>query len=173
MSNDISDTKTLMRVELKHACKEILELFRVEAFWLALRIGVSLPEEVRSVSGKKLVIVIFFVGHSEGRVTGVQDEENYSEGEEINNLSLIRLSRENLRCHVSRSTDDRFVGARSVTSFKRACKTEIDNLNIVHFVKENILRLEISMREALGVDVVNTLKHLLEEILADVFLEGA
>ena len=87
-------------------------------------------------------------------MTGIQYEENDSEGEEINNLSLIRLSRENLWCHVSRSTDDRFVGTRSITSFKRACKAEIDDLDIVHLVEEDVLWLEISVSEALRVDVM-------------------
>ena len=69
-----------MRVELEHASDQILELLRIEAFGLALRVGVSLPEEVGSVSGKELVVVILFVSHAEGRMSRVKDEENHTKG---------------------------------------------------------------------------------------------
>jgi len=173
VTNDISDAETLVRVELEHAGKKILELFRVETFRFALRVGVSLPEEVGSVSGEELVVVIFLVGHGEGWVTRVQDEENDSEGEEIDDLTLIWLSGKNFRSHVTWGTNNRSVSTRAITALKWASEAEIDNFNVIHLIKEDVLRLKISMRESFGVDVVNTLKHLLEEVLADLFAEGA
>ena len=173
VSNDISDTETLVRVELKHASEKILELLRVEALRLALGVGVSLPEEVGSVGGEKLVVVVLLVGHGEGWVTGVKDEEDDTKGEKIDNLSLVWLSGENLWGHVTWGTNDRSVSSGAIATLKRASEAEIDDLNVIHLVEKDVLWLEISVGEALGVDVVNTLKHLLEEVLADLLAEGA
>ena len=149
MADDVSDTEALVRVELEHAGQEILEFLRVEALGLTLRIGVSLPEEVGPVSREELVVVVLLVGHSEGRVTRVQNEENNTESEKIDDLSLVGLSGENLRGHVAWSTDDGFVGARTVASLKRASEAEINNLYVVHFVEENVFGFKISMGETL------------------------
>ena len=92
VSDDISNAETLVRVELEHASDQILELFRVEALRLALRVGVSLPEEVGSVSCEKLVVVVLFVSHAERRMSRVKDEENHTKGEKINNLTLVCLA---------------------------------------------------------------------------------
>ena len=173
VSDDISDAETLVRVELEHASDQILELLRVEALGLALGVGVSLPEEVRSVGGEEFVVVVLFVGHAEGRVSGVEDEENDTEGEKIDNLALVRLAGKDLRSHVAWGTDHGPVGARSVASLKRASEAEIDDFDVIHLVEEDVFGFKIAMGEALGVDIVDTHEHLLEEVLADGLGEGA
>jgi hypothetical protein len=173
VSDDISDAETLVRVELEHAGNQILELLRVEAFGLALGVGVSLPEEVRSVSGEEFVVVVLLVGHAEGRVSRVEDEKNDTEGEKIDNLALVGLAGKDLRSHVARGTDHGPVGAGAVASLKRASEAEIDDFDVIHFVEEDVLGFEVAMRESLGVDIVDTHEHLLEEVLADRLGEGA
>ena len=135
VSNDISDAETLVRVELKHASEKILELLRVEALRLALGVGVSLPEEVGSVGGEKLVVVVLLVGHGEGWVTGVKDEEDDTKGEKIDDLSLVWLSREDLWGHVTWGTNDRSVSSRAIATLERASEAEIDDLNVIHLVE--------------------------------------
>ena len=173
VSDDISDAETLVRVELEHASDQILELLRVEALGLALGVGVSLPEEVRSVGGEEFVVVVLFVGHAEGRVSGVEDEENDTEGEKIDNLALVRLAGKDLRSHVAWGTNHGPVGARSVASLKRASEAEIDDFDVIHLVEEDVFGFKIAMGEALGVDIVDTHEHLLEEVFANRLGEGA
>jgi len=173
VANDVSDAETLMGVELKHAGDQILEIFGVEVGRLASGVGVGLPEEVGPVGSEKLVVLVVLGSHGEGRVARVQDEEDHTEGEKINNLALVRLLQDNLGGHVALSANDGAVSARAVTSLKRAGKAEIDNFDVVVLVKEDVLRLEVSVREASRVDVVDTLEHLLEEVLALLLLEGA
>jgi hypothetical protein len=100
-----------MRVELEHAGDQVLELLGVEALGLALRVGVSLPEEVRSVGSEELVVVILFVSHAEGRMSRVKDEENHTECEKIDNLTLVGLTGKDLRGHVAWGTDHGPVGS--------------------------------------------------------------
>ena len=173
VSDDISDAETLVRVELEHAGDQILELLGVEALGLALGVGVSLPEEVRSVGGEKLVVVILLIGHAEGRVSRVEDEKNHTKCEKIDNLTLIWLASKDLRGHVAWGTNHGPVGAGAITSFERASKTEINNFDVIHLVEEDVFRFKIAMRETLGVDVVDTHEHLLEVVLANSLIEGA
>ena len=173
MSDDISDAETLVRVELKHAGNQILKLLGVEALGLALGVRVSLPEEVRSVGGEELVIVILFVGHAEGRVSRVKDEKNHTKSEKIDNLALIWLTSKDLGSHVSWGTDHGPVGAGTIASLKRASEAEIDNFDVIHFVEEDVFGFKIAMREALRVNVVDTHEHLLEVVFANCLVEGA
>jgi len=69
VANDIGNAKTLVWVELEHAGDQVLELLRVEALRLTLRIRMRLPEEIGSVRGEQLVVVILLVGHAEGWVS--------------------------------------------------------------------------------------------------------
>ena len=171
VGHDIGDGQALMGMEVKHGSDQVLELLVEEAFRAA--VGVRSPELLRAVRCNQLVVRILHVSHVEGRMTGIQDEEDDAKGEQIDNLALVRLLQDNLGGHVALSANDGAVGTRAIASLKRAGKAEIDNLDVVVLVKEDILRLEISVREASGVDVVDTLEHLLEEVLALLLLEGA
>ena len=116
MADDVCDAKTLVRVKLKHAGNQILELFTVEALGLALRIRVSLPKEIRAVGCQEFVKIVPVVGNGERRMTGVKDEENYTEGKKVNNLALVSLFQKDLRSHVAGGSDNRSVGTTAVTT---------------------------------------------------------
>jgi len=133
---------------------------------------VASPEEIRTVSGNELVVGVVVGGLFERRMTGVEDEENDAEGEQIGNLALIGLSFEDFGAHVARSSNKGRVVARSVTTFERAGKSKVDNFDVVVFVKEDIFGFEIAMRETLRVDVVQPLQHLFEVVAAHLFREG-
>ena len=85
---------------------------------------------------------------------------------------MVGLSSQDLRSHVAGSTDLGRVGAASITALKGASEAEIDDFDIEVFVEKDVLGFEVAVRKALGVDVVNSLQHLLEEVLADGFGEG-
>lgn len=173
VANDVGNAEALVGVELEHASDQVLEFLGVEAFGLALRVGVSLPEEVGSVRGEQLVVVVLLVGHAEGWVSRIEDEENDAKGKQVNDLTLVWLLGQNLRSHVAWRADLRSVGAGAVATFKWASEAEVDDLNVIHLVEEDIFRFQVSVREALRVDVVDALQDLLEEILADFLREGA
>ena len=86
---------------------------------------------------------------------------------------MIWLLGEDLRCHISWCADLRSVGAGAVSTLKRAGKTEVNDLDVVELVEEDVFWLQVSVREALRVDVVDALQNLLEEVLADLFSEGS
>ena len=134
VANNVSNAEALVRVELEHASDQVLELLRVEAFGLSLRVGMSLPEEVGSVGGEQLVVVVFLVGHAERRVSRIEDKENDAEGEQVDDLTLVRLLGENLRSHIAWCADLRSVGAGAVATLKRASEAEVHYLYIIEFV---------------------------------------
>ena len=89
-------------------------------------------------------------------MSGVEDKKYHSECEKISFLALVRLAHDNLRGHVTWSSNQCSVSAGAVASRKRAGKTEIDNFYVIIFVEENIIRLEITMRKAFMMDVMDT-----------------
>ena len=111
VADNVSNAEALVRVELEHAGDQVLEVGRVEALSLAGRVGVGLPEEIASVGGQQLVVVVLLIGHAEGWVTRVEDEENHTEGEEVDDLTLVGLLLENLRSHVAWRADHGLVGS--------------------------------------------------------------
>ena len=70
-------------------------------------------------------------------------------------------------------SDVRDVLSRAVTSLERAGESEVDNLDVVVRVEKDVLRLQIAMSQAHGVQIVDGQEHLLEVVLADVFGESS
>jgi len=103
VADNIDNVGAHVRVGLEHVSDQVLELLRVEA-WL-LTLGVSSPEHLGFVLFKELEVLIIIVGHAERRVTRVKDEEDDTKGEKIDHIALVGLVREDLRCHVSWSTN--------------------------------------------------------------------
>ena len=79
MADDVSHRKTLVRLKLQHICDQILKRIAEEPFRFAPR--VSLPKQISAVCSQKLVVRIASLSHGEGRVSGIQNEENDSESE--------------------------------------------------------------------------------------------
>ena len=158
-----------MWVKLEHASDKILELVGEESSWFA--VGVSFPEKIGSICGKKLVVHVITVGHLEWWVLSQHDEEDNSASKQVNDLSLVWLLVKNLWCHVSWGTNYRPAETGSISSFKWACESKIDKFHIEILIEKNVLRLQISMGETLRVEVVKTKEHLLEIVSADLFGE--
>ena len=145
VADEVSDAETLVRVELKHASDQIFEVLRVEALGLASGVAVSLPEKIAPVGSEKLVVVVLFVGHLEGRVTRVEDEEDDAEGEQVDDLTLVGLLLKDFRSHVAWGSNHGAIEATTVTALEGAGEAEIDNFDVIHFVEKDVLRLEVAM----------------------------
>ena len=107
----------------------------------------SLPEQVGSVGLQELVVAIVFTCLRKRRVAGAHDKENDAEGEQVDNLALIRQLGDNLRGHVSRRADLRAINARTIAALNSAGEPEIDNLDIEVLVEQDVLWLEVAVRE--------------------------
>jgi len=171
VGHDVGDGEALVRVEVEHGGDQVLELLVEEAF--GFPIGVSRPELLGAVRGDQLVVRVFQVGHVEGWVTRVQHEEDDSEGEQVNDLALVRLLGMDLWGHEAEGSDDAAVHAVACAAFDGAGEAEIDHLHVVEFVEQDVLAFKVTMSEALGVDVVDGLDELFGVVANDALLEGA
>lgn len=80
VSDNISHRQSLARDQLEHAGEQIAE-FLVEATLAVTR--VRAPENVRTVSRDELVEAILGYSLAERRMSGHHDEQNDTDGEEI------------------------------------------------------------------------------------------
>jgi hypothetical protein len=133
VSNDISHTETLVGSSLQHVGNEIFEGFAEEAGLLTIR--VVFPEEISAVSRQQFVVGVIRVCHVEWWVTSIQNEQDNTEGEEIDNVTLVRLFQENLRGHVGLGSEDSVEVATSVTALDRGSETKISDFNVEFVIK--------------------------------------
>ena len=167
--NYVGDGEPLVGVEVQHGGDQVLELLVEEAFCLAVR--VSGPELLASVRGNQLVVWILQVCHVEGRVSRVQNEQYDAESEQIYNLTLVGLFGVDLRRHESERADNAAVHSIAGSALDWAREAEVDDLDVVELVEQDILAFEVTMGEALGVDIVDRLDQLLGVVAHDALLE--
>lgn len=94
-------------MELEHACYQVFELFSEEAWLVSL--DVEFPEEVSPVCCQQLIERVRGICLCEGWMLGIQDEEDHTECEQINNMALIWLTIQDFWCHVRSGADHRVV----------------------------------------------------------------
>ena len=103
----------------------------------------------------------------------VEDEENDTEGEKIGILTRVGLMSNNFRCYVEACPSDYTpIFARVISSFQTARSFKTLNFDVIHFVKKEVFRCKVTMRETLGMDVIDTHKHLLEKVFAKWLIKG-
>ena len=151
MTDDVSDHGSSVWLSLEEHRHEIDEAVTEEASWVVLL--VLLPELFDAVPIDQAVVVVGWIRHIEGWVSSLEGEDDHSEGEEVSVVPLVWLLLKDLWRHVAWCADHRVRESGAVTSFKFAGEAEINQLNVVVFVEEDVLRLEVPVREALGVDV--------------------
>lgn len=88
-------------------------------------------------------------------------------------MGLISLLFPNLRGHVTSSAKLCSTKSVSILAFYRAKETKVDDLDIIVEIKKYVLRLKVTMREAIRVDGVETMKHLYKEEFANFFWEAS
>jgi len=103
------------------------------------------------------------VGLSERRVASVDNEEDDSHGEQINRVAHVGLSGEDFGSHVAEGSEHSLELARAVSAFNRCGEAEVSDLDVEVLVEEDVLGLEISVADAVGVQVVKALEDLGEE----------
>lgn len=155
VSNDISKTESLVSSGLQHAGDEVLELFGVEPLHLA--VGVVLPEEISPVGRDELVVRIAWVRTVEWGVAGVADEQNNSEGKEINHVALVWLLQQDFWGHVGLRAKHGLEEAAAVASLYRSSEAEVRDLHVEVLVKQDVLRLQVAVSGSVRVDVVHHL----------------
>ena len=89
-----------------------------------------LPEEIKSIETDILIIAIIFVCSLEGRMSSVHDEQDDSEREDVSDMALVWLVRQDFRCHIGWRTNLGLAEARSISTTDLACKSEIDNFHV-------------------------------------------
>jgi hypothetical protein len=85
------------------------------------------------------------VSQLEWWVTRIQNEEDDSKREQINDVSLIWFFSKDFWGHVSLSSEMSLEGATAVSALNRGCESEVSNSNIELIVKHNVFRLEVAM----------------------------
>ena len=170
MTDDVSDHGSSVWLSLEEHRHEIDEAVTEEASWVVLL--VLLPELFDAVPIDQAVVVVGWIRHIEGRVSSLEGEDDHSEGEEVSVVPLVWLLLKDLWRHVAWCADHRVRESGAVTSFKFAGEAEINQLNVVVFVEEDVLRLEVPVREALGVDVQEAEEELACIELDDGLREG-
>ena len=171
MTDDVSDHGSSVRVSLEEHRHQVDEAVTEEASCVVPL--VLLPELFDAVPIDQAVVVVGWVGHVEGWVSSLEGEEDHSEGEEVSVVPLVWLLLKDLWRHVAWCADHRVRESGAITSFKLAGEAEIDQLDVVVLVEEDVLRLEVAVREALGVDVQEAEEELATVELDDRLREGA
>ena len=121
----------------------------------------GLPEDVVFLFLEDLVVGVGGGGLLEGRVACVHDEQNHSRGENVNALTLIFLVGD-LRGHVSLSAQLGPEHSGAVLALEQAGEAEIRDLEDEEVGEEQVLGLDVAVRVALLVHVVQPVHHLVE-----------
>ena len=96
-----------------------------------------LPEQVRPVSNDFLVkLVVSGIGSVERWVSSNHNEQNHSRSEQIHLVSMVGLSHDDLRSHISKGSQSCLEGEITALSAHRGGKAEVGNLQGEVLVKE-------------------------------------
>jgi len=107
----------------------------------------------------QVVEILVFLGFFEWEDALDDNEEDDTGGEHIDLLSVISFALLNFWSHVGHSTS---VGIKLV-DFLVGGEAKVCYLEVQVIVNENVLKLKISMNDALGLHVTDDLTHLREE----------
>ena len=146
MIYDIRNTKAFVWVAPQHHCKKILELLREVVRCFAPRMRA--PKDLVPVTTNQIVILVFFFGIAERRVTRPHYEQDDSSSEKVASIRLIGLVRDDFRGHVSWRSFASPIEARPVAALDLASKAKVDNLDVEVRVEEHIFGLEVAMCES-------------------------
>jgi len=112
-----------------------------------------------------LEVRILGAGPRVGPVRHYEDED--CSGEKVSFNGLVRLAIIDFRCHVSWSSHRCLDKALSLVSGILACESEVDNFEVEVLVEGDVVWLEVSVRVALCLHVLERTQDL-PDIVADV-----
>jgi len=102
---------------------------------------------------------------------GDHDEQDNAEGEQIDLLAIVRFACVDLRRHVVMRAKPGVQETGSVSACHRASEPEVRNLEVEVLIQEEILRLQVSVRNARSVAVVEAVQRLLEVVTGNGLFE--
>lgn len=108
----------------------------------------SLPKDIVLLLLNELVVGISKRGFLKGRISCKHDEENDSSCKDIAAFSLVFLCRD-LWSHVAFRSKLGLEHSSPISPLQQAREAEIGNLENEQMRQQNILRLDVSMSEAL------------------------
>ena len=132
--------------------------------------GVSLVEvEVVLASRQQVVEVLVGASLLEREDSLHDDEEDDSEREQVDLGAVVGFSFLNLRGHVGKGTSV----ALEVVDVLVASKAEVSDFQVQVVVNEDVLKLEVSVGDSVGVHVVHGVEHLVSEKPTSVLSHGS
>ena len=154
--NHLLQSEATLRIEAKHTVNEVTQLLRSrEGTAIARRnFDAIFPKQVGTT-----VVIVFKNGICLDALAfsdwdASQDhEQDATEGENISCEGVVGFATCNFRGHVARSADVCLQVALLVSSLGRS---EVSNLDLEVFIKQNILHLQITMSEAFLMNVLDT-----------------
>ena len=150
---------------VKHLADQVLELWREVASSLAVLH--RLPVPLDSIHRKVFVNCVIRLGSLIKRHGATaHNKEDAAKSEQVDCVPLVALSVQDLRCHVSFSALEGSLEAVTLCSLERSCEPKVDNFAIEVVIQDNVLRLQISVTEAIHVHEADASEDLLEEIAA-------
>lgn len=163
-----------MSLELVH-CVAVLAVVREELEDHVLEVrgeagAVHLLEVGFNLTGQEQVVeVLFFAGLFEGENALDDDEDNYTDGEQIHLGAVVGFAFLDLGCHVGHGAT---VGLELVDAFV-ASKAEVSDLQVELFINENVLELKVAMYASEVVHVVKGSNHLGHKEATGILAHGA
>ena len=114
--DDITEHWSVLWREMEHHTNQVLKLRREVSWFFAL--FVSCPVLVDSVDGKEFInFVISLSSFIERHGATSHDKKNATKSKKIDRISLVCLSVQNFRCHISKSTSEGSLETGAVSAF--------------------------------------------------------
>lgn len=135
--DDITEHWSVLWRVMEHHANQVLELWREVSWFFAL--FVSCPVLVDSVDSKEFInFVISLSSFIERHGATAHDKKNATESKKIDRISLVSLSVQNFRCHVSKSTSEGSLETGAVSAFKRSSEAKVDHFAVKVVVKNDV-----------------------------------
>jgi len=160
VSLNLGNRQSVDGVKSQHIVHKRLEFLAIKV--LRLRALMSLPEILVFASANLLVVLILRSSSAEGESTTNHNEQNDTSSKKINSRALIRLLKVDLGSHISLGTQNSVQVRSLLMTLNHSSVTKIGDLQIEVLVQKEVLRLEISVADAVVVAILDTFDELLE-----------
>lgn len=168
VASNVLNPQSFSRVEGNQTLEEVLEGVTEETNRSLA--GMSLPEDFVLLFLEDFVVWVSWCCLLEWRISSIHDEEDDSRCEDIHTFSLVFLARD-LWSHVAFSSQLGSEDASAVLALEEGRKAEISDLEDEEMRKQQILRLDVSMRISLLMHIMKAVHHLVEVSPGNLFRE--
>jgi len=114
------------------------------------------PERIPIIVNYVLVDLVAIWSDLERQISGHENKENHSEGEEVGNHRLIDSLQQDLGSHVASCTNLLTADSASILALNRSSKTKVSNFQIEIIIEKDVFQFQIAMCHISGVHVVNS-----------------